>query len=60
MLARKNMSLKDIVKVLQGFQEKIGDGEPQEPSSNTAEHSSQDVQMQRGILQGLIDFLDSC
>ncbi|KAF8305019.1 DUF1716-domain-containing protein [Clavulina sp. PMI_390] len=62
MLARKSMSLKDIVKVLQAFRDSIGDVDisAEASTTTTAEPVGQDAQTQRAILQGLIDFLDSC
>lgn len=54
MLARKDMSLKDIVKVLIEFYENVGDEAAESASADP------DAPTQRMILQGLIQFLDAC
>jgi hypothetical protein len=62
MLARKDMSLKDIVGVLKEFRVNIGDGAAEETAMHPGgpgEPATQEAETQRMILEGLIKFLDT-
>jgi len=55
MLSRKNKSIKDIVAVLKEFHDNTGEEPPLEDGEAGSETPSQKI-----ILQGLIEFLESC
>lgn len=62
MLARKDMSLKDIVNVLKEFRKNIGDDVEEQASQKDGgpgELATQEAETQRVILEGLIAFLDT-
>jgi hypothetical protein len=60
MLARKDMSLKDIVNVLKEFRENIGDGaaEPASQEDRPTNTATGEAAAQHIILDGLLTFLE--
>jgi hypothetical protein len=61
MLARKDMSLKDIVNILREFRQNIGDdAEEQAPQKGgSGQPATREAETQRMILESLIAFLDA-